>query len=644
MTARLVQRAVSHSALIPWDRAPYKKVKQMAFSVELEEWVGSVWHRFITRHASPDFPEARVELSSMQRPLALLFRALGGASGVGVEAASTRDLVLRRNLLQQVAGTCQQLPVAWCDASNLRLPPSLAVYPEVALNQDLYRWLALLAAQAGPMRHWARDNQRWTQELLQRYPALRPRYRRLVEALLPLRPDPHQLGKDEAALEAALCQALREPGSVAQFPRSERAPWPLPLWLYPAENLGEPQASALGDEDEEGEGDRKAPGAEQKIVRKRAKRVEESTGKGGLLLFRLENLFSWSEHIDLDRCGDDSEDLDAARVAEDLDELALSRQRQRKGGGLKLHLDLPPADVDDIPLGEGIKLPEWDYRKQCLQADFVNLQMMLPRGSEAQPLPPRLAPLARRLRRQFEHLRTDRQWLRQQPQGAELDMQAWLDFHVERQHGQCAERGLFMEQRQNRRDLACLLLADLSMSTEAHLDDEHRVIEVIGDSLLLFGEALSAVGDDFALYGFSSLRRQQVRLQELKSFTQRYDDGTRGRIQALRPGYYTRIGAAIRQATQLLGARKQRRKLLLLVTDGKPNDLDLYEGRYGVEDTRQAVMEARKQGLLPFCITIDREAGDYLPYMFGANGYTLIRQPQQLPLRLPQLYRQLTQA
>lgn len=613
----------------------------MAFTIEVEEWVGSVWHRFITRRANPDFPEARVDLESMQRPLSLLFRAMGGASGVGVEAASARDLLLRRNLLQQVAGTCKQLPVAWCDASNLRLPQSLAVYPEVSLNQDLYRWLALLAAQAGPMRHWARDNQRWTQAILEHFPAMRPRYQRLVEAHLQLRPDPSQLPKAEAALEAALCQALREPGSVSQFPRSERAPWPLPLWLYPADNLGEPQAAQRA---EEGEGNLEAPPGGESRQRKRARRVDESSSKGGLLLFRLENLFSWSEHIELDRCGDDTEDLDAARVAEDLDELALSRQRMRQGGGLKLDLDLPAADFDDVPLGEGIKLAEWDYRKQCLQKDFVNLQLMLPRGAEAKPLPLHLSPLARRLRRQFEHLRNDRQWLRQQPQGSELDMQAWLDFHVERQNGQCAERGLFMEQRQNRRDLACLLLADLSMSTDAHLDNEHRVIDVVIDSLLLFGEALSAVGDPFALYGFSSLRRQQVRMQELKSFRQPYGDETRGRIQALKPGYYTRMGAAIRQATELLGNCKQRRKLLLLVTDGKPNDLDLYEGRYGVEDTRQAVMEARKQGLLPFCITIDREAGDYLPYMFGANGYTLIKEPQQLPFRLPQLYKQLTQS
>lgn len=612
----------------------------MGFTVEVEEWVGSIWHRFITRRASPDFAEARVELSEQQRALALLFRAVGGASGVGVEAASGRDLLLRRSLLQKVAGTCQQLPVAWCDASSLRLPPHLAVYPDIELNRELYRWLALLAAQAGEMRHWSRDNQRWTLALLQRFPALRPRYLRLVEAHLALRPDSHSLNPSEAALERAICQALREPGSVAQFPRSERAPWPLPLWLYPAEQLGAPQA---GDLDDDSENNLLPPPDQQAVARKRAKRIEDSQNKGGLMVFRLENLFSWSEHVELDRATDDTEDQDAARVAEDLDELALSRQRSRKGGGLKLHLDLPPAEADDIPLGDGIKLPEWDYRKQALQENFVNLQMLLPRGSEAQPLPLRLAPLARRLRRQFEHLRNDRQWLRQQPQGAELDMQAWLDFHVERQHGQCAERGLFMEQRPSRRDLACLLLADLSMSTDAHLNDEHKVIDVITDSLLLFGESLSAIGDPFALYGFSSLRRQQVRMQALKTFKQGYDDHTRGRIQALKPGYYTRMGAAIRQATKLLSECKQKRRLLLLVTDGKPNDLDLYEGRYGVEDTREAVLEARRAGLLPFCITIDQKAGDYLPYMFGANGYTLIRQPEQLPLRLPQLYRQLTQ-
>ncbi|CAK9889601.1 MULTISPECIES: nitric oxide reductase activation protein NorD [Pseudomonas] len=611
----------------------------MAFTVELEEWVGSVWHRFITRRASVDFPAARVELAPRQRALALLFRAMGGAGGMGVEAASERDLVLRRNLLQQIAGTCRQAPLAWCDAHNLRLPAHLAVFADSALNEELYRWLVLLAAQAGPMRHWGRDNQRWTQALLQRFPGLRCRYQRLVDAHLQLRPDPAALSPDEALLERALRQALRDPGSVADFPRSERAAWPLPLWLYPPLHLASPQAGDL----EDGQSDLPNTCGEQQGGRKRATRIDDSPAKGGLLIVRLENLFSWTEHVDLDRWEDDSEDPQAARVAEDLDQLTLSRTRIRKGGGLKLHLDLPPAQIDDIPLGEGIKLPEWDYRQGRLQPAFVNLQMFEPRDGSAQPLPARLQASARRLRRQFEQLRTDRRWLRQQPQGSELDLQAWVDFQVERVHGQCAERGLFMEQRVTHRDLACLLLADVSMSTDAHLNDEQRVIDVIRDSLLLFGETLAALGDDFALYGFSSLRRQQVRLQQLKAFEQRYDDLARGKIQGLKPGYYTRMGAAIRQASQLLGGCKRRRKLLLLLTDGKPNDLDLYEGRYGVEDTREALREARRVGLIPFCITIDSQAGAYLPYMFGSNGYALIRQPEQLPQRLPQLYRQLTQ-
>jgi nitric oxide reductase NorD protein len=611
----------------------------MAFTLELEEWVGSAWHRFITRRASVDFPHARVELVDRQRSLAVLFRALGGASGIALEAASERDLLLRRNLLMRIAGTCKHAPLASCDGNRLRLPSSLAVYPTVALNRELYRWLALLAAHAGPMTHWARDNQRWTWLLLQRYPALLPSYQRLVDAHITLRPDPARLSPAEAALEKALRKALREPGSVRHLPRSERAAWPLPLWLYPPLHLDTPQALDLEDDGD----DLATPSGEQRGAPKRASRVDDHSRDGGLLVVRLENLFSWTEHVDLDRWADDSEDPDAARVAEDLDQLSLSRQRVRRSGGLKLHLDLPPADVDDIPLGEGIKLPEWDYRQQCLQPGFVNLQLMQPRAGAPQPLPARLLGPAQRLRRQFQQLRTDRQWLRQQLQGAELDLQAWVDFQVQRQHGACTERGLYQEQRHTRRDLACLLLADLSMSTDAHLNDTQKVIDVIRDSLLLFGESLDGLGDAFALYGFSSLRRHQVRLHQLKTFEQVYDDRTRGCIQALKPGYYTRMGAAIRQATQLLGACKQQRKLLLLLTDGKPNDLDLYEGRYGVEDTRQAVAEARRQGLIPFCITIDRQAGDYLPYMFGAHGYTLIRQPEQLPLRLPQLYRQLTE-
>ena len=192
------------------------------------------------------------------------------------------------------------------------------------------------------------------------------------------------------------------------------------------------------------------------------------------------------------------------------------------------------------------------------------------------------------------------------------------------------------------RDLSCLLLADLSMSTDAYINDEQRVIDVVKDSMQLFGEALNTVGDRFAMYGFSSVRKTHVRLSMIKNFNEQYSDDVRGRIQALKPGFYTRIGAAIRQTTKVLSEQPSSQKLLLILTDGKPNDIDHYEGRYGVEDTRQAILEAKKLGIKPFCITVDQEAEEYLPYLFGQYSYTVMSNPSQLPICLPQIYHRLT--
>ncbi len=192
------------------------------------------------------------------------------------------------------------------------------------------------------------------------------------------------------------------------------------------------------------------------------------------------------------------------------------------------------------------------------------------------------------------------------------------------------------------RDLACILLADLSLSTDAWVNDHSRVIDVIRDSLFLFAESLQATGDRFAMYGFSSRRRDPVRFHQLKQFDERCDARVRGRIDSIKAGYYTRMGTAIRHATNLLCEQPAGRRLLLLLTDGKSNDLDKYEGRYGIEDTRHAIHQAHDLGLQPFCVTVDRKAGEYLPHLFGSGGFVVIRKPSQLPRELPLLYARLT--
>ncbi|WP_156499982.1 nitric oxide reductase activation protein NorD, partial [Oleiphilus sp. HI0061] len=148
--------------------------------------------------------------------------------------------------------------------------------------------------------------------------------------------------------------------------------------------------------------------------------------------------------------------------------------------------------------------------------------------------------------------------------------------------------------------------------------------------------------DPFAIYGFSSIKNKQVRYNLLKNFSEPYGDAARGRILEIKPGFYTRMGAGIRQSTEVLKTQATQKRLMLIVSDGKPNDIDHYEGRYGVEDTRKAVQEAKQQGLQPFCITIDEDGNDYLPYLFGDHGYAVISDTARLPALLPKIYLNLT--
>ena len=185
------------------------------------------------------------------------------------------------------------------------------------------------------------------------------------------------------------------------------------------------------------------------------------------------------------------------------------------------------------------------------------------------------------------------------------------------------------------RSLSSLMLADLSLSTDAYARPGARVIDLVRDSLFVFGNALDGVGDPFEMLGFSSVRRA-VRIHELKRFGEPWNDAARTGVAAIKPGFYTRMGAAIRHATAQLSQRGEHQRLLLILTDGKPNDLDVYEGRYGLEDTRQAVLEARQAGLVPFCVTIDQEANQYLPRLFGAQGFALVHRPDQLARALTQ--------
>ncbi len=158
---------------------------------------------------------------------------------------------------------------------------------------------------------------------------------------------------------------------------------------------------------------------------------------------------------------------------------------------------------------------------------------------------------------------------------------------------------------------------------------------------MVLAHGMAACGDSHSILTFTSRRRSWVRIETVKDFDEPMSQTVARRISALKPGYYTRIGAGIRHATAKLAERPNRQRLLLVLTDGKPNDIDHYEGRFGVEDTRRAVMEARRAGVTVFGVTVDREAQSYFPYLFGRGGYAIVGQVAKLPSALPAIYRQL---
>lgn len=621
----------------------------------MEEQVGELWHKLITRVSDNQHPQAVVHLHDVQKPLAIFFRALGGDSGLQIEVADATTNHARRTLLQRIAGSQAKIQLAWLDERSLKLPASIAWFDSTALNTDLYFWLACLATvqakslssthfserPAENQQNWFVQNQQTTQQVLQQYTGVNSRYQRLLQAHLAQRPDSRDSNIDDA--EQAIQQALKSPGSIDSLPTSKFPPQAVPLWLHPDPPLA---VTAEYDHNDDNQTMTNTQSRElDDIGRRQAERVVDPESNRGLITVRMENIFTMGEFVNVDRGSEDEDDIDRAEdIARNLDRLSVTKNGSAAKTRLKFDLDLPSAEADDTVIDDGILLPEWDWKKQRLLPNRCRIVQLQTDDATPCVLPSHLGRTAKKLRNKFQTMAPARVWHRAQTEGQDIDLDAYIRYMSERAAGNdLAAENLYRDMRSGARDLSCLLLADLSLSTDAHINDRHRIIDVIRDSLYLFAESLYATGDRFSLLGFSSRRRDPIRIHNIKAFNESYNAVIRGRIEAIKLGYYTRLGAGIRYATQRLSKEGNGRRLLLILTDGKPNDLDQYEGRYGIEDTRQAVVTAKQLGMLPFCITIDKKANDYLPYLFGKNNYAVIHQPEKLPKALPQLYSQLTQ-
>lgn len=293
----------------------------------------------------------------------------------------------------------------------------------------------------------------------------------------------------------------------------------------------------------------------------------------------------------------------------------------------------PESADDDGVLGEGVRFvtyDEWDYEKRRYLRGHC--RVFPTRAVESAPeyleaCEEMLAPTRRRLRRQLHRFFNVRQVIRRQPFGDTPDLDAVVDRFAEMNARRAVSEKVYLDRRKRRSDIALLLLLDVSLSTDGYTGGR-RILDVEKQAVLLFGDLLKEAEVPFEVDAFSSRTRNHCDFTHVK----RFDDPWRpDRVGALKPRGYTRIGPAIRHASARLLDQPARRRHILLLSDGKPNDYDRYEGRHGVEDVRQAIREGRRDGVRLFGLAVEAGARDYLPRMLGPHDHRILSDPAALP-------------
>ena len=301
-------------------------------------------------------------------------------------------------------------------------------------------------------------------------------------------------------------------------------------------------------------------------------------------------------------------------------------------------------EADDVWSGvyheEGAFLyPEWDFQRRTYRKNWcaVREQTVSPVfDGFIEETMERYSVLLKQLRKTFEALRDDNRLLKRQKEGEDVDLDALVEALVDARDGSEMSQRLFTRMHRTERNIAVLFMVDMSGSTQGWINQAER------ESLLLLCESLERLGDRYAIYGFSGNTRKRCELYHVKHFQEPYDREIKARISGIRPHDYTRMGFAIRHLSKVLNEIDAKTRILITLSDGKPDDYDNYRGEYGIEDTRRALIEARRDGIHPYCITIDEQARDYLPHLYGPAAYTVVDDVRQLPVKVSDIYRKLT--
>lgn len=436
---------------------------------------------------------------------------------------------------------------------------------------------------------------------------------------------------------------------------SERQLGPHPLlkdwWtgeFRPLPREGQSLTGATGPAEENGKDEEVPRGARlaRRPEERQAKEGEDDEKEGdGIWMVQGDEPHQHAEDpMGLQRPTDRDDETSAEEFGDMVSELPEARLVSTPGRPKEVLLSDDPPDARArqelkaaIAEGSGISYPEWDYRARVYREPGATIRLLSAQKGSQEWVDKTLAAhksMLNAIRQRFEMLRARRVRQRKQLDGDEIDLDAYIESYADFRAGKPMAQALYQTQRSADRNMAITLLIDISGSTDSWISANRRIIDVEREALLLVCAALEGLGEPYSVQAFSGEGPDAVTVRQIKAFEESYSNEVALRISSLEPEHYTRAGAAIRHASAALMRQPAAHRLLLLLSDGKPNDKDDYEGRYGVEDMRQAVTEAGLQGIFPFCLTIDRQAANYLPRVFGANQYALLPKPERLTMVL----------
>ncbi|MCK4739322.1 MAG: VWA domain-containing protein [Deltaproteobacteria bacterium] len=591
---------------------------------------------------------------------------------------------------------------AWCDGENIYLPVTLVDMGSKAEQKKLARLMVFFLSAhlkydslVPPVKnkteftsdkllsdiYWMIENMRVGVLLRKEYPGIFKDWQPLVTRLLYRRAEGARLRPPERRMEELLKSILRSfpfnpftstsPEESLIEARLVKRKWgeaglelkkyrgmiPFTPWgrviperigslEYLASDQSSNKKNATPEDDSSDTGDKeKADKEEKSRYLTKHEDFDEDENEEALALNIYDKILSWASFTNVNRPLDDDPEEDNKKRADDMEELNMAEVEKTTNAYFEADLE-----ADKILVNEKEEIPsfdrkrftynEWDYKANKYLRDYSILTedtMHTGKAGVVAEILTRRASLIKEIKRKFEALTPSQRFVKRQLDGDNLDIDAVVEMVVDRLSGKTPDDRLYITQKRMEKDISTLFLVDMSMSTDSWVG-EKRIIDHEKEALVVLCEAMKKLKDRYAVYGFSGKSRKNVKVFHIKKFEENYSEVVGERLGALMPYHYTRMGPAIRHATGILKKEGSKSRLLFILSDGKPNDVDTYEGRYGIEDTRMAIKEAEREGITPFCLTVDLKAEEYLPRLFGKGNFVVSSSVEKLARSLPELY------